>query len=81
MLDIRAKRRRRCRVISRTPRCLAIEFLVDVLHRVASYLDNKSEERAVPGIQREITRCRPDVGNDNFLKNAARPTGATFVRA
>ena len=31
---MRAKRRRRCRVISRTPRCLAIEFLVDVYFTV-----------------------------------------------
>lgn len=72
--------RRRCRVISCAPCYLAIEFPVNVLRRVAPYLDNESEERAVPGIQREITRCRPDVGNDNFLKNAARPAGATFVR-
>lgn len=40
--------RRRCRVIFCAPCYLAIEFPVDVLRRVAPYLDNESEERAVP---------------------------------
>lgn len=64
-----------CRAISRTLRYLTIKIPVVVSRHVAPYLDNESKVRAVPGIQREIACCRPDVGSDNFLKNAAWPTG------
>lgn len=61
--------------ISRMLRYLTIKIPVVVSRHVALYLDNESKVRAVSGIQREITCRRPDVVNDNFLKNAAWPTG------
>lgn len=61
--------------ISRMLRYLTIKIPVVVSRHVALYLDNESKVRAVSGIQREITCRRPDVGSDNFLKNAAWPTG------
>lgn len=64
---------RRCRVISRMLRYLAIEFPVDVPCRVAP-LDNESEERSTlsQAFSVKLRAVAPD-GNDNFLKNAARP--------